>query len=157
MTLGINFLLAILWASIIGPFSLANLAVGFVLGYIVLRVCTGRDSRPRYVRNLIATARLAEFTVRELVIANIKVAWYTVSSLESLQPAVLRVPLAEDATDTEVTLLAILVTLTPGTLTLDVLGDNEVMLIHFMHVEDPEAAKLDIKEGFERRILEVTR
>ena len=70
---------------------------------------------------------------------------------------VLTVPLEEDVTDAEVTLLAILVTLTPGTLTLDVIGNNEAMLIHFMHVEDPEESIKEIKEGFERRILEVTR
>jgi|JRYH01.1.fsa_nt_gb multicomponent Na+:H+ antiporter subunit E len=157
MTLGINMLLALLWASIIGPFTPANLAVGFVLGYGVLRVCAGRGERPRYVRQVLATIRLGAFTVRELIVANMKVAWYTVSSLGSLRPAVLRVPLEDDLTDGEVTLLAMLVTLTPGTLTLDVLGENEAMLVHFMHVEDAAEAVREVKEGFERRILEVTR
>lgn len=157
MSLGINLLLALLWALIIGPFTPTNLAVGFVLGYVALRLCAGFGVRPKYVRQLLATARLAGFTVRELIIANFKVAWYTVSTLKTLEPAVLHVPLAEDATDAEVTLLAILVTLTPGTLTLDVLGENEEMLIHFMHVEDAAAARQEIKDGFERRILEVTR
>ena len=111
MTLGINLLLALLWASIIGPFSLTNLAFGFVLGYIVLRIAAGRGTRPKYVRHVLATLRLAAFTVIELVIANIRVARYTISSLGSLQPAVLSVPLEDDVTDAEVTLLSILVTL----------------------------------------------
>jgi multisubunit Na+/H+ antiporter MnhE subunit len=38
-----------------------------------------------------------------------------------------------------------------------VIGHNEAMLIHFMHVDDPAEAIRDIKDGFERRILEVTR
>ncbi len=157
MTLGINLLLALMWASIIGPFSPANLGVGFVLGYVVLRIAAGRGSRPRYVRGVLATLRLTGFTVVELIRANIRVALYTVSSLRSLRPAVLTVPLEDDATDTEVTLLSILVTLTPGTLTLDVIGNNEAMLVHFMHVDDAAASVREIKEGFERRILEVTR
>ncbi len=157
MSLGINLLLALLWASIIGPFSPANLGVGFVLGYIVLRVVAGRGSRPRYVRQVLATLRLTGYTAVAIVIANVKVAYYTMSSLRRLQPAVLTVPLEEDVTDTEVTLLAILVTLTPGTLTLDVIGENEAMLVHFMHVDDRDAAIQDIKKGFERLILEVTR
>ncbi|MEL6795579.1 MAG: Na+/H+ antiporter subunit E [Planctomycetota bacterium] len=157
MSLGINLLLALLWASIMGPFSPANLGVGFVFGYIVLRVVGGRGSRPRYVRQVLATLRLAGFTAVEIVIANVKVAYYTVSRLRNLKPAVLTIPLEKDATDTEVTLLAILVTLTPGTLTLDVIGNNEAMLIHFMHVDDRDEAIREIKQGFERRILEVTR
>lgn len=157
MTLGINLLVALLWASIIGPFTPANFAVGFVLGYIVLRVAAGPGERPKYARNVIATTRLASFTVIELVKANIRVAIYTVSRLRNLRPAVLTVPLEDDVTDAEVTLLAILVTLTPGTLTLDVIGDNEAMLVHFMHVDDPAEAIREIKEGFERMILEVTR
>jgi multisubunit Na+/H+ antiporter MnhE subunit len=31
------------------------------------------------------------------------------------------------------------------------------MFVHFMHVDDPQAAIRDIKAGFERRILEATR
>ncbi|MEO0630635.1 MAG: Na+/H+ antiporter subunit E [Planctomycetota bacterium] len=157
MTLGINLLLALMWASIVGPFSPANLAVGFVLGYVVLRIAAGARGRPRYVRQVIATIGLTGFTTVEIVLANVRVAYYTMSSLRRLQPAVLTVPLEPDATDTEVTLLAILVTLTPGTLTLDVIGDNEAMLVHFMHVDDRAAAIREIKQGFERRILEVTR
>ncbi len=157
MTLGINLLLALMWASIIGPFSPANLGFGFVIGYVVLRVAAGRNSRPRYVRQVLATLRLLAFTAVEILIANIRVARYTISSLRTLQPAVLTVPLEDDLTDAEVTLLSILVTLTPGTLTLDVLGENDSMLIHFMHVEDPHESIREIKEGFERRILEVTR
>lgn len=157
MTLGINLLLALLWASIIGPFSLPNLACGFVVGYVMLRVVSERGRQPRYVRNLVSTLLLAGFTVVELVRANLRVARYTVSSLGSLKPAVLHVPLEKNSSDLEVTLLSILVTLTPGTLTLDVIGENEAMLVHFMHVDDPAEAVREIKHGFERRILEVTR
>lgn len=157
MNFGINLLLALLWASIIGPFTPANFAVGFLVGYTVLLLCSGNGQIPRYSRQVVASIQLTVFTIVELVNANVRVAWYTVSRLSSLQPAVLRVPLEEDLTDAEVTLLAILVTLTPGTLTLDVLGNNEAMLIHFMHVDDPEKSIREVKDGFERRILEVTR
>ena len=60
-------------------------------------------------------------------------------------------------TDPEITLLANLITLTPGTLTLDVSADKRQMFVHFMHVDDPAEAVQEIKSGFERRILEATR
>lgn len=157
MTLGTNLLLALLWAAVIGPFTPANMLVGFVVGYLMLRVCGGRRDRPTYVRRVWATAALLGFTVYEVVLSNLRVAWYTVSSLRSLRPAVLRVPIEDGLTDGEITLLSGLITLTPGTLTLDVAEDRSALFVHFMHVEDAERAVYAIKEGFERRILEVTR
>ncbi|MEM1072538.1 MAG: Na+/H+ antiporter subunit E, partial [Planctomycetota bacterium] len=81
MTLGSNLILAVLWAAIIGPFTPSNLAVGFVLGYIVLRISGGGSEPPAYARRVLATIRLGAFTILELVVANLRVAWYTVSSL----------------------------------------------------------------------------
>ena len=157
MNFGTNLLLAVLWAALFGPFTPANLLVGFVVGYLILRVCGGRTARPGYVRRVRAAVELALFTVYELVVANLRVAWYTVSSLRALRPAILEVPLEPGITDTELTLLSSLVTLTPGTLTLDVAPDGSALFVHFMHVEDPERAVASIKDGFERRILETTR
>jgi multicomponent Na+:H+ antiporter subunit E len=157
MSFGTNLLLAVLWAALIGPFTPANLLAGFVIGYLVLRLTSGRHNQPDYVRRSTATVELAAFTVFELILANLRVALYTVSSLRSLRPAILRVPLEEGLTDTEITLLSTLITLTPGTLTIDVAEDRSALFVHFMHVDDNDRAIREIKDGFERRILEATR
>jgi multicomponent Na+:H+ antiporter subunit E len=149
-----NILLAILWALLIGPFSPNNLLVGFLVGMLAIAMCS-RAGRT-YAWRFWAIVALLLFLAKELVKANIKVAWYTVSSLKTLRPAILAVPL-EQLTDTEITLLANLITLTPGTLTIDVSADKRQMFVHFMHVDDPKEAVLEIKSGFERRILEATR
>ena len=65
----------------------------------------------------------------------------------------LAVPLQEDLSDGEVTLLSVLVTLTPGTLSIDLSKDRTLLYVHFMHVEDPDEAIRSITEGYERRIL----
>lgn len=157
MSLGTNLLLALLWAALIGPFSPANLLVGFILGFGVLKLCSRKESQPEYVRRTWATLLLATFTIYELIVANVRVAIQTLSRLSRLKPAILRVPLEPGLTDTEITLLSSLITLTPGTLTLDVTDDRSALFIHFMHVDDVEEAIASIKYGFERRILEVTR
>lgn len=157
MTLGTNLLLAVLWAALIGPFTPWNVALGFLIGFVVLRLCRPRGNRPPYARRSLAVLSLAGFTVYELLLANLRVARYTVSHLGTLRPAVLAVPLQPDLSDGEITLLSMLVTLTPGTLTLDVARDRKKMFVHFMHVDDAEQAIRAITEGFERRILEVTR
>jgi multicomponent Na+:H+ antiporter subunit E len=157
MMLVANLLLALLWASLIGPFSPANFLVGFVLGFAVLALASRGGTRSNYIRRSLAAISLLLYTLRELVIANLKVARWTVSRLDHLRPAVLAVPLEECMTDLEITLLANLVTLTPGTLSLDVSDDRRRLFVHLMHVDDPDREIDAIKLGFERRILRVTR
>jgi multicomponent Na+:H+ antiporter subunit E len=56
-------------------------------------------------------------------------------------------------------LLANLITLTPGTLSLDVSADRRVLYIHVMYIDDDDldSIRRSIKEGFERRVLEALR
>jgi multicomponent Na+:H+ antiporter subunit E len=60
-------------------------------------------------------------------------------------------------TDIEITVLANLITMTPGSLAIDVSDDRRVMFVHSMFVDDPEAFRRSIKESLERRVLELLR
>lgn len=141
----------------IGPFSPANFFVGFVIAFVTLRLCIPKGMRGSYYHKVGRTAYFCFYVIVELVNANVKMAYYTMSPLAKLKPGVLAVPLVDDLTDTELTILANLITLTPGTLSLDVSADRSILFIHFMHVSDPDEMRREIKEGFERRLLEVTR
>ena len=59
--------------------------------------------------------------------------------------------------DAEITLLANLITLTPGTLSVDVSDDRKYLYVHSIDCSDVEALIDDIRNGFERKILEVFR
>ena len=72
------------------------------------------------------------------------------------RPGIIAVPL-DAKTDVEITLLANLVSLTPGTISLDVSDDRSVLYVHAMFVEDPQRLCQEIKSGFERRILDLLR
>jgi multicomponent Na+:H+ antiporter subunit E len=69
---------------------------------------------------------------------------------------VVAIPL-EASTDVEITLLANLVTLTPGSLSIDVSPDRGCLFVHAMFVENPDQLRSDIKQGFERRVVELLR
>jgi multicomponent Na+:H+ antiporter subunit E len=73
-----------------------------------------------------------------------------------MRPGVVAIPL-DVKTDIQIALLANLVTLTPGSISLDISGDRSVLYLHVMYIEEPEAVRREIKEGFERRILEAFR
>lgn len=155
MMLVANMLLALLWSLLIGPFTPGNLAIGMVIGAITLSACS-REGR-LYVRRCWAVFYLGFYTLEQLIIATLRVAWWTVSDLKRLRPAIVAVPLEEGMSDTQVTVLAALITLTPGTLSLDVSADHRTLFVHFMHITDERSAIADIKYGFERRLLETTR
>jgi multicomponent Na+:H+ antiporter subunit E len=73
-----------------------------------------------------------------------------------LKPGVIAVPL-DAKSDSEITLLSVLVTLTPGTLSIDVSADRRFLYVHTLFIDDLEEARRSIKTGIERRLLEVMR
>jgi multicomponent Na+:H+ antiporter subunit E len=64
---------------------------------------------------------------------------------------------ASQKTTTGVATYANSITLTPGTLSLDVSDDRKVLYVHAMYVSDKEAFIQSIKNGFERKLLEILR
>ena len=96
------------------------------------------------------------FFLKELVVANLKVAAAVLAPAGRLRPAIVAVPLALDR-DAEIALLANLITLTPGTLSLDVSPDRRTLYVHAMATTSPDDLRREIQQGFERRILEVFR
>jgi multicomponent Na+:H+ antiporter subunit E len=96
------------------------------------------------------------FFLWELLLANFRVAYDIVTPRLYMQPGVVAIPL-DATTDAEITLLANLITMTPGSLSLDVSDDRRVLYVHSMFVGDVEEFRRSIKDGFERRVLELLR
>jgi multicomponent Na+:H+ antiporter subunit E len=151
-----NLLLAALWAIATEWFTLGNCVVGFALGFLAI-VTFGRPlGGDVYLRRTTAIVGLTAFFLKELVVANLKMAYYTVMPLNRLRPGIVAVPL-EEMSDGALTLLANLITLTPGTLSVDVGDDRRTLYVHTMYVEKPEDLIREIKEGFEPRVLRILR
>ena len=147
-----NIILALLWAATTEDFDPPNLAAGYILGFILLlllRPALGDSTYFRDVRELLA---LGWFFIRELVVANFRMAYYTIMPLNRMRPGIIAVPL-EPLSDLELTILSNLITLTPGTLTMDVSDDRKTLFVHVMYYDDPEAIRQDIKGGFEAQII----
>ncbi|MFN3614431.1 MAG: Na+/H+ antiporter subunit E, partial [Rubrimonas sp.] len=71
------------------------------------------------------------------------------------RPAFVTMPLDAE-TDVEITLTANLISLTPGTLSVDVTPDRRGLIIHAMYAEDPADVIAGCKT-MERRVLEALR
>ncbi len=108
--------------------------------------------------NLPRIGGLVLFFLKELLFASLKVAYDVLTPTHYMQPAIIAIPL-DAKTDWEITLLANFITLTPGTLSVDVSRDRKTLYIHevFVKAGDVERVKRSIKEGFEKKILKITR
>lgn len=156
MLLG-NILLALAWSALRGEFSLSNLVVGYLLGYLVLLALNQGGVLPvRVGEKAVNLARLVAFFVWELVMANIRVALDVVRPQHTIRPAVVAIPL-DARSDAEILLLSALINITPGSVTIDVSDDRRTLYVHVMHMDTADGARRNIKEGFERRVLQLFR
>ena len=112
----------------------------------------------RYVRKLPQLLEFIGFILKELMVSSLRVAHDVLTPASKLNSAIIAVPLDVDS-DREIMTLAVLVTLTPGTLSLKVSEDRRTLYVHEMSVADGdvERARRSIKEGYERRVLRLSR
>jgi multicomponent Na+:H+ antiporter subunit E len=96
---------------------------------------------------------LGVYFVVELVVSSIKVAWDVITPRHRAKPGILAFPL-DVRSDAAVTVLANLVSLTPGSLSLDVSEDRSTLFVHVMFIENLESVRAEIKEKIERRVKE---
>ncbi|MBI5670407.1 MAG: Na+/H+ antiporter subunit E [Chloroflexi bacterium] len=152
----INLLLALVWTFLTGSFTPNTLIEGFIVGYLVLWLASPLYGPSTYFKKFRQTISFLFFFLRELVSATLKVAYVVIKPDMDVHPGIVAIPLTV-TTNTEITLLANLITLTPGTLTLDISSDRRVMYVHVMNVTDVEAFRQEIRQGFERRVGELLR
>ncbi len=152
----LNILLAMAWMFLTGDLDFINFVEGFVIGFIILWVSKYASESSKYISKIPKIIGLILYFIYELIVANIKVAYDIITPRHRMKPAIIAFPLTIDR-DYEITILANMITLTPGTLSLDVSTDKKVLYVHSMYVSNPEEFKKEIKEGFERKLMEITR
>ncbi|EXJ12853.1 MULTISPECIES: Na+/H+ antiporter subunit E [Nitrincola] len=151
-----NLLLALIWVVLTGDLSGYNLLAGMIVGYLVLGLMQRQIPVLRgYTSRLPRLFRFICFFIKELIMANLKVGFDIVTPIWHMKPGVIAMPL-DAKTDMEITMVANLISLTPGTLSLDVSDDRRVLFIHAMFLDDEPALRASLKE-MERRALEILR
>lgn len=153
----INLILTIVWAGLFGTFDLPTLASGFLLSYFFLWVIhRGGGRPPAYFTKPPKIAAFLAYYLKELVVSNLIIARDILTPTHYMRPGVVAIPL-RSSTDFEITLLANLITMTPGTLSLDISEDRKTLYVHAMYIHDAGALRAEITNNFERRVLEILR
>ena len=99
----------------------------------------------------------AALVTYDVVVANIEVAAIILGPLSRVRPAFIRVPL-DLRTDFAATVLASTVTLTPGTVSVEIEDDGaggRVLVVHALRCLDAEEMVRTIKQRYERPLKEI--
>jgi multicomponent Na+:H+ antiporter subunit E len=152
-TFGLNIILAIAWVAFTGSVSLTGLITGFAIGYGALWLIQPLIGTSTYFSRVTAWIKLIIMFHYELILSSLEVALDVLTPRHRARPAVIEMPL-DVKTDTGILLVTNLISLTPGTLSLDVSEDRKTLLVHAMFADDHEAILSNLKNGMERWVIE---
>jgi multicomponent K+:H+ antiporter subunit E len=151
----LTVLLTVVWMLLVNRYSPNSLVFGFFLG-IVIPIVTSVywPNRPTLRRPL----KIAEYlliVLWDIVVANIVVAWLIMfHRAANLRPAWIAIPIDLRSPEA-ITALAGTITLTPGTVSADMSAEGHCLLVHCLHAPDPDAVRDEIKQRYERRLMEI--
>jgi multicomponent K+:H+ antiporter subunit E len=145
-----------LWLALAPTFSLGQLMLGALLGLTIPWATRNFwPDRPRLVRPIASLALFVRVVI-DIVIANLQVSRLVVGPLDRLDPAFIEVPL--DIEDPFVaTLLGSIVSLTPGTVSVEIERERKVLLVHALDADNPPAMVANIKSRYEAPLKEIFR
>jgi multicomponent K+:H+ antiporter subunit E len=150
----LSLALAIMWPVLNQSWSLGQCLLGLALA-VALPWFTEpmRDTRATLRRPGLAL-RLAAVVLKDIIVSNIAVARLILGRETAMRPAFVWLPLTISEPHGIVT-LAMIVTMTPGTLSADLSADRRHLLIHALNVDDPAALIADIKARYEAPLMEI--
>lgn len=140
--------LIILWLLLWDTVSFANIASGLLVAVAVLAFARLPRLRPldadqRLRVNPFAAIWLVLFVLYKLVEANVVLAWEIVTPRDRIHTGVIAVPLRTQS-ETAMMVVANVITLTPGTVTIEAVGSPPVLYVHVLHLVEIEKVRNDV-------------
>ncbi len=151
-----NILLSFIWVALTGSLYYSNFVFGFLAGFFILWVMNRNETDQRYFTKAPKTIGFVFYFLYEMIMANIQVAYDLITPKYFFKPGIVRYPM-EARSDIEINLLSTIISLTPGTLIMDISEDKKSLYIHVMYLKDKDTFIAQIRNGFEKRLLEIMR
>jgi multicomponent Na+:H+ antiporter subunit E len=150
----VNLLIAFLWAGLVPLFGFVDYLIGFSIGFAAIALY----KRP-YMRRTYDLLYFLGYVLWQIVLSNLILAKVILQPRPTINPGIVAIPLTASS-PLEIMTLASVITLTPGTISVD-LGRNErgeqLLYVHILATGDPTSFQTEVKETFERLLLRVTR
>lgn len=152
----INIFIALLWMFLNDAWSILSLFTGYLVGLVVIFSMRKFFPKRFYIITLFAVVKLFFVFSRELISSSVLVIRQVLRPKLNITPGIFTMK-TELEGEWEITLLALLLSLTPGSVVLEVSPDNKTFYIHAMDIPASSNAVLQAKDTFEKAIREVTR
>jgi len=142
---GLNLMLAVIWCLVTGAFTPWNFIAGTAIGALIVSGMHLAAGRKPYLVRIFDLARFAMYFVTILVQSNWVVAKAAMNPGSPMRPRIIRYSV-EGMTPGQRLVLSSAITLTPGTLTVDISPDGKWLYLHCMFAENRARAVADIDE-----------
>ncbi|MFJ7935740.1 Na+/H+ antiporter subunit E [Sporosarcina sp. NPDC096371] len=152
----LNVFIAFVWMFMSTSMTASTFIIGYLIGLLLIFMMRRFFKERLYIWRLWATVKLTLLFFKELTLSNISVLRVVLRPKMDIQPMIFALP-TDLEHDWEITLLSSLITLTPGTIVLNVSDDQRTLYIHAIDVDDVDEAIDSIKNTFEKAIKEVSR
>lgn len=151
-----NILIAVMWMFMQSSYTIGSFIFGYIIGLFALFILRRFLVSEFYLRRVWAFVKLIMLFIVELIKANIDVVKVVLKPRLNHKPGIIAVQTNLE-TNLEITLLAALISLTPGTVAMDFSDDSKTLYIHALDAPDKDEFIDDIHNSFERAIMEVTK
>lgn len=154
----LNICIAFLWMFLQDEahFSFYTLSAGYLVGIFIVFLMHRFFGKPFYLKRFYATMKLIIIFISELFQSSAFVIRYIVSPYRRMEPGIFRYETTLEG-EWEVPLLAMLLTLTPGSVVMEVTPEGNAFYIHAMDLASSKENLIRSLGRFEKAIVEVTR
>lgn len=150
----LNLAMAMVWELLFPEWTLAAFLVGYAIGAIILTIVYSREPKNFYLYRLYKAFILLLIFFKEVILSGLNVFRYAFMPLSRLKPGIIKMEV-DFENEAELVLISNMITLTPGTMTLEISPDNKTIYIHALDCSDPEALIDSVRKTFEKPIKEV--
>ncbi|MGN7410115.1 MULTISPECIES: Na+/H+ antiporter subunit E [unclassified Sporosarcina] len=154
----LNLFIAFLWMLLIDEDELrfSTFYAGFLVGIGILFFMHRFFGTRFYLRRVYAVVRLFFIFVSELIQSSAVVLKQILSPRLKIEPGIFKYETILRS-DVEITMLSMLLTLTPGSVVMEVTPESDALYIHAMDVQESRDGLIKQLKNFEKAIMEVTR
>lgn len=151
----LNLTIALVWMLLHDRWEADAFVTGYMIGLIIIFGLRRFFPGPFYGKRLWAILKLTYLFIRELVKSTIVVIRQVTRPRLNIEPGIFRMETYLKS-DWEITLLSMLITLTPGSVVMEALPEEGLLYVHAMDETEYIQGVLESKRVFEEAIREVT-
>ncbi|KAB7768584.1 Na+/H+ antiporter subunit E [Xanthomonas maliensis] len=144
----------VFWLLLSDSFGVPQWLLGALLGWVVPIFAARLDREFARIGSLRSVPRMALVAAYDIVRSNIKVAMQVLGPEARIHPGFIWVPL-DIANIHGIAALTSMITLTPGTVSAALSDDRKYLLVHVLHLDDPDTLIAEIKTRYEKPLMEI--